>query len=138
MTVPDALLPSPTGTQADALGLEAFAAIDRMREALSAQFSGGLSPAALALACLDWSTHLAAAPGKRAELVWKAARKATKLAGHLAACGLGAGNAACIEPLPGDERFAGEAWRHWPYNLWAQSFLLTQQWWHNATREVPG
>ncbi len=90
MTTHDTLLPSPTGTQADALGLEAFAAIDRMREALSAQFSGGLSPAALALACLDWSTHLAAAPGKRAELVWKAARKATKLAGHLAACGLGA------------------------------------------------
>lgn len=138
MTTHDTLAPSPIGTQTDALGLEAFAAIDRMREALSAQFSGGLSPAALALACLDWSTHLAAAPGKRAELVWKAARKATKLAGHLAACGLGAGDGACIEPLPGDERFAGEAWRHWPYNLWAQSFLLTQQWWHNATREVPG
>ncbi len=138
MTVHDALLPSPSGTQADALGLEAFAAIDRMREALSAQFSGGLSPAALALAWLDWSTHLAAAPGKRAELIWKAARKTTKLAGHLAACGLGAGDAACIEPLPGDDRFAGEAWRHWPYNLWSQSFLLTQQWWHNATREVPG
>ncbi len=138
MTTHDTLAPSPTGTQADALGLEAFAAIDRMREALSAQFSGGLSPAALALAFLDWSAHLAAAPGKRSELVWKAARKATKLAGHLAASGLGAGDAACIEPLPGDERFTGEAWRHWPYNLWAQPFLLTQQWWHNATREVPG
>ncbi len=138
MTVHDALVPSPSGTETDALGLEAFAAIDRMREALSAQFTGGLSPAALALAFLDWSAHLAAAPGKRSELAWKAARKATKLTGHLAACGLGAGDAACIEPLPGDDRFAAEAWRHWPYNLWSQSFLLTQQWWHNATREVPG
>lgn len=138
MTTHDTLVPSPAGTEADALGLEAFAAIDRMREAMGAQFSGGLSPAALALAFLDWSAHLAAAPGKRTELAWKAARKATKLASHLAACGLGAGDAACIEPLPGDERFAGEAWQHWPYSLWSQSFLLTQQWWHNATREVPG
>jgi polyhydroxyalkanoate synthase len=59
MTVHDALVPSPSGTEADALGLEAFATIDRMREALSAQLSGGLSPAALALAFLDWSAHLA-------------------------------------------------------------------------------
>ncbi|PTM40649.1 alpha/beta fold hydrolase [Bosea sp. 124] len=138
MTATDSLPSGPAGTEADALGLEAFAAIDRMREALGAQLSGGLSPTALALAFFDWSAHLAAAPGKRSELAWKAARKTGRLMSHLAACGLGAGAPACIDPLPGDDRFRSEAWSQYPYNVWSQSFLLTQQWWHNATHEVPG
>ena len=35
--------------------------MDRMREALSAHLSGGLSPAAFSLAVFDWSIHLASA-----------------------------------------------------------------------------
>ena len=37
-----------------------------------------------------------------------------------------------------ERRFADEAWRKQPFSLMYQSFLLTQQWWHNATHEVPG
>ncbi|HMO28937.1 alpha/beta fold hydrolase [Enterovirga sp.] len=130
--------PRTAAREREGLSLKAFRSIDRMREALSAQFTGGLSPQALALAFFDWSIHLAAAPGKRAELAYKTADKAYRLLGLLAASTLDAAAPACIEPLPGDERFAGEAWRRFPYNVWAQAFLLNQQWWHNVTREVPG
>ncbi len=122
----------------EALGLEAFGAIDRMREALSAQLSGGLSPTALALASLDWWLHLATAPGKQLELGYKAGRKASRLASHLAAALVEPDAPPCIEPLPGDHRFSADGWRKQPFSFWAQSFLLGQQWWHNVTHEVPG
>ncbi len=63
----------------ESVGSEAFRSIDRMREALAAQSTGGLSPASLALAFFDWSIHLASASGKRLELVDKASRKAIRL-----------------------------------------------------------
>ena len=128
----------PAPGEQEALGLEAFRSIDRMGEALSAQFTGGLSPQALALAFFDWSIHLAAAPGKRAELAYKATRKAQRLLAHLATSALDPKAPPCIEPLPGDNRFSGDGWQTFPYNIWSQAFLLNQQWWHNVTREVPG
>lgn len=122
----------------DTLGTEAFRAIDRMREAWSARITGGLSPAALALALFDWSIHLASAPGKRLELIDKGVRKSARLSGYLCAASLDDDTPSCIESLPGDYRFTGEAWKGLPFAAYAQAFLLAQQWWHNATREVPG
>ena len=125
-------------TDVDPVGLEAFRSVDRMQEALGGQLTGGISPAAMALACFDWMLHLAAAPGKRVELVYKAGRKASRLAAYMATALTQPGTPACIEPLPGDNRFRDESWHRQPYCYWAQAFLLGQQWWHNATHEVPG
>ena len=130
--------PKPPPQPEESLGLEAFRSIDRMREALPAQATGGLSPAALALAFMDWSIHLAVAPGKRMELVWKGSEKAGRFGAHLLSASTGTHAPPCIEPLPGDSRFTAEAWQKPPFCFWAQAFLLGQQWWHNATREVPG
>jgi polyhydroxyalkanoate synthase subunit PhaC len=104
-----------------------------------ARFTAGLSPAALAHAYLDWVTHLTYSPGKRLQLVDKAARKAVRFTNYASCCAV-AGHAAprCIEPLPQDKRFTGEDWQKWPYNLIHQAFLLHQQWWHNATTGVRG
>ncbi|SHK21479.1 polyhydroxyalkanoate synthase [Roseomonas rosea] len=132
---------SPTAFPAgddESVSSEAFRAIDRMREAMTARATGGVSPASLALALFDWSLHLASAPGKRMELADKAGRKAVRLLTWLAASCAQQEVPPCIEPLPGDYRFRAEAWRKQPFAFWAQAFLLNQQWWHNVTREVPG
>jgi polyhydroxyalkanoate synthase len=113
--------------------------VDRSTHAAAARFTAGLSPAALAAACLDWAAHLAFSPGKRVQLVDKALRKAMRFATYAGRCALHNDNATyCIEPLPQDRRFAGEAWHRWPYNLIHQAFLLNQQWWYNATTGIRG
>ena len=113
--------------------------IDRSLHAAAARFTLGLSPAALAGAYLDWATHLASSPGKRMQLAEKAGRKWLRLARYATSCALRPpGAAPCIEPLPQDKRFAGEAWQRWPYNLIYQSFLLGQQWLHVATTGLRG
>jgi polyhydroxyalkanoate synthase len=120
------------------LGSEAYRAIDRMREAVTARYSAGLSPTALSMALYDWWAHLTAAPGKRLELADKAGRKAARLLSHIAALAADPDAPPAIEPLPGDDRFSAEEWKTPPFSLWAQAFLLNQQWWHNVTHEVPG
>jgi len=113
--------------------------VDRSLNASIARFTFGLSPAALAAAYLDWATRLAAAPGKRLQLIDKAARKAMRFANYAWRCACEGGRApCCIEPLPQDKRFADPRWQQWPFNLIHQAFLLQQQWWHNATTGIRG
>jgi polyhydroxyalkanoate synthase len=111
---------------------------DRILHAWQGRLTYGLSPAALMLAYYDWLLHLANAPGKQAELVAKAVRKSLRLNDYAWRALLDPQTPPCIEPLPQDERFTDPAWQIWPFNLIYQSFLLTQQWWHNATTDVPG
>ena len=51
-------------------------AIDRSFHAALARFTGGVSPAALALAFADWRLHLLASPGKQAGLAGQAIQNA--------------------------------------------------------------
>ncbi len=137
---PEAGPPEESSSPGDDHDLSATSeAIDEAVHAAVARATGGLSPAALADAWGDWAVHLAFSPGKQAELVAKAARKSEKLAGFLMRSLLQGGRAEpCIRPLPQDHRFDDPAWQVWPFSLIAQSFLLTQQWWHNATTGMRG
>ena len=112
--------------------------LDRLVHAWLGRLTGGLSPASMTLAYLDWLMHLAYSPAKQAQLAEKAVRKAVRLSLYLQRCACEGDSAPCIEPLPQDRRFTGEAWQRWPYRLYWQSFLLAQQWWHNATSGVQG
>src|SRR5690348_12167437 len=55
-------------------------AIDRSFHAALARFTGGLSPAALALAFADWQLHLLSSPGKQATLAGQALQNALQFA----------------------------------------------------------
>jgi polyhydroxyalkanoate synthase len=113
--------------------------LDRSTHAAIASATAGISPGALATAYLDWLSHLAVSPGKQMQLVQKAAKKTTRLAEHALRRAAGEnGCHPCIEPLPQDKRFRGEAWQRWPYSAMYQAFLLNQQWWYNATTGVRG
>ncbi len=119
--------------------LELANVLDRSLNYARSRLTLGLSPAALSGAYLDWLAHLTAAPGKQLQLSQKALRKWLRLAHYMATCvPMQEQHTCCIEPLPNDRRFNAEGWHGWPYNIIYQSFLLQQQWWHNATTDVRG
>ncbi len=110
---------------------------DRWLHGVIARYTGAVSPAALMLSYVDWVAHLGLSPAKQAEIARKAWRKLYRLAVY-APHSLRKDMPWCIDPLPQDRRFRHPDWRLFPFNLYAQSFLLTQQWWHNATSGIRG
>jgi polyhydroxyalkanoate synthase subunit PhaC len=134
--VPCAARPSP-GERPNP-GFYSTHALDRAFKANLARLTAGITPAGLASVYFEWLVHLALSPGKQLELGEKFTRKLTRFGQYLGRQALQPGAGTCIEPLEQDRRFSGEEWQRWPFNLIYQSFLLTQQWWHNATSEVDG
>ena len=126
------------GIERSFLGTHIPETIDRMVNANLARGTGGISPAVMAMAYLDWLMHLGLAPGKQALLNEKAVRKMVRLMLYAFKSSQNPNTQPCIEPLSQDRRFDDEGWRQWPYNLIYQSFLLTQQWWYNATTRNRG
>jgi len=101
---------------------------DRFLHAQEAKLTAFLSPISLLLAFLDWGLHLANAPERQSDLMRSAFERAE--------CVPDAGR--CAAPLPGDRRFEDPAWKAPPFNLLAQSFLRTEQWWEEAARAPRG
>jgi polyhydroxyalkanoate synthase len=113
--------------------------LDHAFRASVARASLGLSPAAMWETWADWAVHLASAPGKQQQLLLKALRKNQRFWQYAVQASLRKEDCAtCIEPLVQDKRFRYEGWQRFPFNLYYQAFLLNQQWWHNATSDVPG
>jgi polyhydroxyalkanoate synthase len=129
---------APADLETPDVDLDRPASTDRILHAAVGRLTFGVSPASLALAFSDWGLHLAFSPGKQQQLMEKAVRKATRFSLYALRAASDPGTPPCIEPLPQDRRFRGDAWQRWPYNLTYQSFLLTQQWWHNATTGIRG
>lgn len=113
--------------------------LDRAFHAMLAQVTGGISPVALSLAWLDWSSHLAAAPQRQAEI----ARNVLRDTGRLMEAALHAASPgqkpwSVIQPQGRDRRFREPQWEAAPFNLLAQAFLLGERWWRDATTGVRG
>lgn len=129
----------PTAGNGEADPLEETASlIDHAFRGMLATAMNGLSPLPIGAAVADWAVHLAFSPGRQLLLVGKALRKSTRFAAIALDPFAQPEHPRDIEPLPQDLRFVAEDWRSWPFHQIAQSFLLQQQWWHNATTGIPG
>ncbi|MDX3971447.1 MAG: alpha/beta fold hydrolase [Bradyrhizobium sp.] len=112
---------------------------DRAFHAMLARFTGGISPLALSLAWLDWSSHLAAAPQRQMEISRNIVRDTGRLAeAAVHAMSPGQKPWSVIQPQERDRRFRGPQWELAPFNLLAQAFLLGERWWRDAATGVRG
>lgn len=116
----------------------AWRSIDRVFRSRIGRLTAGISPVGLSEAYFDWFGHLWMSPGKQAQLVEKAWRKAGRIGMYWMQCVSASNPSPCIDPLPQDDRFVAEEWQQWPHKLIYQNFLLHQQWWYNATTGVDG
>jgi polyhydroxyalkanoate synthase len=112
--------------------------LDRIVHAWQARFTQAVSPSVPRLAFSDWAEHLANAPGKQMELAEEAAGSWVRLLMYLQQHARDPDCPPCIDPLPHDRRFTHPAWQKPPFDMINQSFLLGQQWWHDATTGISG
>ncbi len=129
--------PSLNKSKGPPTGRRAFS-FDRPLHASLAKATAGVSPAAVLQAYTDWAQHLAFSPDKQLDLVEKTVSKWSRYVDYCLRACADPSCEACIEALPQDKRFAGDAWQTQPFAAIYQGFLLTQQWWHNATTGVNG
>ncbi|WP_425307855.1 alpha/beta fold hydrolase [Ammonicoccus fulvus] len=112
--------------------------LDRTMHVSLAKLTGGMSPAAIPLAYLDWLIHLWMAPGKRGMLLEQGMRNWGKLAKYTLDAALGKSPEPLVAPTRSERRFSSEAWNKFPFNVMSQQFLLSREWWESATSEVLG
>jgi polyhydroxyalkanoate synthase len=110
-----------------------IAQVDLVANAAMVRATGGISPAAVGNAFMDWLAHLSMSPAKRAELASSATHRWKEM--------LPPARGGTNEAVPGvvsDKRFADPAWQRWPYNLLVSAFTQSEQWWDEATHGVRG
>ena len=115
----------------------AHSSVDSFIHARQARFTMNLSPVTQLLAFLDWFLNLADSPGTQYRILADYVEKNKSYWDYV--CRTMINNDGEPEkPIAVDSRFKAEAWHQWPYNLINQAFLLSEQWWHNATTGIPG
>ncbi len=112
--------------------------LDHMLHAAVAKFIGGISPASLVLAGFDWWEHLMFSPSKQQMLQRSLLDKTALISRYAMQAASGNEVSPIIMPPSSDRRFTGDGWKAWPFNVMEQSFLLTQEWWLEATTGVRG
>ncbi|MEN9452820.1 MAG: hypothetical protein RLZZ369_1879, partial [Pseudomonadota bacterium] len=128
--------------------------VDRTVHSQIGQAFSGISPIQAGLVYLDWLSHLAISPGKQMDLMRQTMEDIQQVSSDLAAhalpfqdkyqqgcCGVltgKEGDRRFKAPKEGDRRFKAPVWAQWPFNMYAQSFLIMERAWDRATHEVPG
>lgn len=110
--------------------------LDLTYQSALAKLTSGISPTSLSVAMLEWLQQLAMSPGRRIELLALLKKQAAEWGPFLAdAVSSGKGQASVTSS---DTRFNQPEWSHWPYNVFAKSFLQTQEFWQQATTGIRG
>ncbi|MBR0660965.1 PHA/PHB synthase family protein [Neoroseomonas oryzicola] len=130
--------PPPAAAPEEAQFGPTFRTFDRVLRAAEARITQGLSPTAISGAWLDWAVHLSRAPGKRMELAARAWIQGLRWLLWLRHAATRTDAPPLIRANNGDARFTDPAWHAFPFNALAQAHLLTEAWWTEATRGVPG
>jgi len=110
--------------------------VDRRIRTGLAEISSGFSLLEIALAYLDWASHLAIAPGKRWQMREDLLRKLFAL-GVFSVRSLMKGDPAPPEPWT-ERRVSGDNWRRWPFNVFAQNWMIWKNLSRQATTDVAG
>ncbi|WP_207384303.1 PHA/PHB synthase family protein [Legionella yabuuchiae] len=109
--------------------------LDRIFHAQLGQLTTGLSPAAILIAYTDWWAHTTIAPNRCLQLMESAFDKMNDFYQNLSEFAANK-NTNCfdIEDKRFHERFKDEGWREWPYCAVANSFMLWEDWWQEASQ----
>lgn len=111
--------------------------IDKPLHALFTHFSGWLSPSAFLLAYADWLLHVTNSPKKGFEIRDQLIKNLLQFFSFLSQC-CSQSPEPCIVKRTEDKRFENELWHEAPYNLYSQFFLLYENVWDVATRNIRG
>jgi len=106
----------------------------RVMRAQLATVSGGLAPDVYVNAWWDWYLNLAAEPPAQLRIVQDALAKTADNWSFAVQAAAGRP----LAPIPGDTRYAGDAWAQWPFNVLAHSYSNYADWWNKAWSGVPG
>lgn len=107
-----------------------FKFMDKLYQANLGKFTAGLSPAALQTSYFSWVAQLLQSPGTLTRLGTYPLLHANDYLTNL-----------FTQDIPrdgNDVRFHTENWSIYPWRLWAELFLLTEDWCLQATTKVPG
>jgi len=107
-----------------------FAIYNKLFQANLGKLTFGVSPASLGTAYCAWILQLLQSPGHLMALISYPTMHASDCVNNIL-CEDSAHNAH-------DIRFQKDSWQSMPWRLYAENFLMVEEWWHQATTHVPG
>lgn len=107
--------------------------LDHALQATVGKITHGISPAALAMAFLDWYIHLSFNPAKQVALLELTRENYLTIFSTMLTH-----NQPNLAVTPNDKRFKDTSWQEQPYRYLYESFLMMQNWWHTAATNVHG
>jgi polyhydroxyalkanoate synthase len=122
-----------TPTPAD----DALVTVDREFRAMLARMTGGISPQDYGAAFADWWLHYLSSPSKQLEVQQSAIKSALDLWMFTTQAMQGQ-PLAPNDPAHRDQRFAGDAWKMFPFNLYARAYQNSARFLHETISDVDG